>query len=338
MTTKAIPLETPRNHGGFFAFAFSPDGKSVAGGTGIVWFSLAGKKTVRGGEVIVWNADTGKLASTLGSHEETVNWVQYSADGDRLASVSGANGVMKLWDVSGKKLLQTIVLGGPMYGIGPVMNGDTSTLVTVDRVEKEITQGKNKSKVAQPNQLTVWDLNTGKPRRTASAETLRAMALSPDGKRLALSTAIGMYGEGGRSIAITDTLTGQTLHTIPLDLKQNQYADLIAFLPDGEHIAGAGNRMLHVWNIRSAQSKTKLSLDDDDSLSQLRISSDGKSALSSVFWCNRVLRWDLAPGSERLQAELKLKDRLWHPQFSADLSRIACQQANRPTILHLQQP
>lgn len=343
MTTTATKLEAPKNHGGFFAFAFAPDGKSVAGGTGIVWFTLAGKKTTRGGEVVVWDAETGKLNATLGSHQEHVTWVRYSAEGKRLVSISDSNGLLKVWDVAAGKLLQTVSLGGALYagaGTQPLLSADAGTLVSVDRVEKEITQGKTKGKVAEPNQLTVWDLATGKARRTASGETLSAMALSPDGKRLALSTSIGKYGDGGRSIAITDTLTGQMLHTIPLDLKQNQYAHLIAFLPDGEHLAGAGNHMIHVWNIREAKLKFKLSLGDDTSLSQLRFSSDGKSALSSVFMGERVQRWELTLGAERLQADLQLKpfERLWHPQFSADLSRIACQQANRPVILRLQQP
>ena len=47
-----VTLEEPKNHGGFFSFAISPDGSLVAGGTGTVTSTFGGRQTVAGGEVI----------------------------------------------------------------------------------------------------------------------------------------------------------------------------------------------------------------------------------------------------------------------------------------------
>src|SRR5260370_39227041 len=74
-----VPLQIPKNHGGFFRFAFSPDGTAVAGGTGTV--SWTGSKTVDGGEVILWDAKTGKIRRTLGKHGATVDWPSWSGEG-----------------------------------------------------------------------------------------------------------------------------------------------------------------------------------------------------------------------------------------------------------------
>src|SRR5687768_6389607 len=55
-------LQMPSTHGGFFAFAFPPDGETVVGGTGVLKIGnkQAGYKVVGGGEVILWNASTGR--------------------------------------------------------------------------------------------------------------------------------------------------------------------------------------------------------------------------------------------------------------------------------------
>src|SRR4030095_3328488 len=77
-----VPLEQPRNHGGFPSFVFLPDGQTVAGGTGRVTATINGKKEKpMGGEVILWDSKTGRIRKTLGSHDESVSWIACSSDG-----------------------------------------------------------------------------------------------------------------------------------------------------------------------------------------------------------------------------------------------------------------
>jgi WD40 repeat protein len=65
--------------------AYSPDGKTLASGSG--------DKTVK-----LWDVATGKNTATIKGHTEGVHAVAYSSDGRTLASGSG-DGTIKLWDV-----------------------------------------------------------------------------------------------------------------------------------------------------------------------------------------------------------------------------------------------
>lgn len=57
-----VPLQPPKTHGGLTAYAFSPDGRQVAGGSGQVAATVAGAMVWQGGgEVLLWDATTGRL-------------------------------------------------------------------------------------------------------------------------------------------------------------------------------------------------------------------------------------------------------------------------------------
>ncbi|MHC5733241.1 MAG: WD40 repeat domain-containing protein, partial [Nostoc sp.] len=73
---------------------FSPDGKTLASGSG--------DNTIK-----LWDVSTGKAIKTLTGHSSTVNSVGFSPDGKTLASGSGDN-TIKLWDVSTGKAIKTL--------------------------------------------------------------------------------------------------------------------------------------------------------------------------------------------------------------------------------------
>ena len=107
-----VELEKTANYGGFNSFAFSPDGQTVAGGTGIATITIGAAKSKHGGEVVLWDAKAGKLLKTFGKHAENPDWVAFDESGALLASASPANGMVKLWDVKSGAALRTIDVGG----------------------------------------------------------------------------------------------------------------------------------------------------------------------------------------------------------------------------------
>jgi len=103
-------LQMPETHGGMWAYAISPDAKTVAGSTGIAEATSGGKTSVFGGEVLLWDPATGKIRKSLGKHAKTPIWLAFSRDGKTLASLSKDDGDFRLWDLATGKLAQTIKL------------------------------------------------------------------------------------------------------------------------------------------------------------------------------------------------------------------------------------
>jgi WD40 repeat protein len=78
---------------GVGAVAFSPDGRTLAGGSA-------------DGTIILWDARSGKRPRILDGHSDVVKSVAFSPDGKTLASGS-ADGTVKLWDLASGKELHT---------------------------------------------------------------------------------------------------------------------------------------------------------------------------------------------------------------------------------------
>lgn len=81
------------------ALAFSPDGKTLATGSG---------DPSRSGEIMLWDVATGKLVRTLSKpHKDAVLALDFSADGKLLASGS-ADRAVRLWEVATGKQLRNL--------------------------------------------------------------------------------------------------------------------------------------------------------------------------------------------------------------------------------------
>ncbi len=140
--------------------AFSPDGRRLLAASSLT------------GNVRLWEAATGKLIYAFPDYSMGFG-IEFSPDGTRIAQSHQPGIVLEVWDVNSAKLLTTI------RGIEVIrfaFSADSRTLICLCR------EG-----------ILQWDASTGKPLRTLSSyeREFFSLAVSPDGKLLAVGTIFG---------------------------------------------------------------------------------------------------------------------------------------------------
>lgn len=178
---------------------------------------------------------------------------------------------------------------------------------------------------ARSHSLKIWDISTGRVRRTIKVNgSINAVALSPDGRQAAAG--------GDKAVSIFDVATGQLLRR--LDGHGNAI-DSIALSPDGKHLLSAsedsaiklwstddgalirtfkepnapaqalafapdgqrflsGSERLRLWDSGTGQLIRTLGTEDDPVYS-ITFSRDGRLAVSGDHVC-QLLLWDVATG------------------------------------------
>jgi len=226
------------------SLVFAPDGRTL--------YSVGdyGDGTTR-----VWDVATGKQTATMQGRHGDGHLLALTGDGKTLA-VAGANGTVRLWDAVGRKEIdgplgtQGIVTGLAIAPSGEeiALAGNDGMVYVWDRSGKPLRQWRAHERqigrlaygadgrlyscgAYEPARL--WDTATGKrlAEFAGSAGPVRGvnyLAVSPDGKRLALAT-------NERKVTLADAATGKIEKAIG-----EGSIDRLAFSPDGTAIAGGG--------------------------------------------------------------------------------------------------
>ena len=162
--------------------------------------------------------------------------------------------------------------------------------------------------------VRLWDANTGRPRRTISADPVvsTGVALNQDGSMLAAA-------DQGK-VRLWDPVTGNLRRTLTAD-SDTEYFDSLAFSPDGLTLAAAGQgAVIWLWDPATGQLRRTFT-SGTDWLDSLAFSRDG-STLAGIDGEDGVARlWDPATG--QLRRTLTADGGIISLAFSPDGSTLA---------------
>ena len=332
------------------ALAFSPDSKLLASGAS-------------DGMIKLWEVTTARFQSDPRGHLESIVALAFSPDGKELASAA-SDGTVKLWDLSARK--NPIVKGFPSAVKMLAFSGDGADLLALDFkgqfIRSDSRTGKEKSRLdvkgtqfyavvadlsqdgktlaigGLSNTVEVWDISTGKLRRTFAnakgqqiASISSALAFSPDGQSLAVARrAPFLVGKPGGSkakqgVQVWELSTGNSLHNL---MGHDHEITSVAFSPDGKLLAsGSKDATARLWDLNSDKERFAFKC-PKGGVSRVAFSPNGKRL--AVAGGDTVALYDTQTGKKIMEIQ-GYSHHVVHMAFSPDGKRLATAGGNSET-------
>jgi hypothetical protein len=263
-----VQLEPPNAQGGGGGqIDISPEGKKVAGIDG------AGRR------LYIWDTASGKLVEqqTLPECKDaiaSVPFLKFSADGAFLYAI---------WDpiVRDRRILEA-KLGGKNRLLAPDLDGWSATFntwapqqVAFDPTARLLIVAKNND--GPGAKLGFFPCAGGKPRVVPLDNTVGCIALTRDGKTLAL--ALGAAGEKSK-LELWDVATLKRRSTAVVHPRNNPRCyRVMAFSPDGKTLAGAPGRTDDSLDVIDLDGTIRQEIPGPKWIPTLQFSPDGKTLL-----------------------------------------------------------
>ena len=293
---------------------FSPDGKLFAAG---------GYSTT----LKIWDLSLPSERLTIMAHNgNRVGDVAFSPDGTQLVTESLSDGKVKLWDVyTGKDILTIIdsdiccttafspnglqLAIGSNKGNTKIRDARTGKLLAqlsghTDSVIKTLfsPDGTHIITGSYDGTVKIWDATKSKVLVIIIVSpdgSLNDIALSPDGKLLATSSA-DYYGRA--QVTIWDAITGKLICLLGYD-SNNIFSPFgLAFSPDGKRLAvGYADRAARIWDISELKNQTSplITLSGhSNNVWEVAFSPDG-SRLATAGYDGIIKLWDVSPGPKQ---------------------------------------
>ncbi len=189
--------------------------------------------------------------------------VEFSHDGNILASVNNRNDEIQLWNpINGEEILSIFEPTDVTYSI----------LFSPDS-KKIASEGSD-------DMIRVWDVQTGHLLKSIKVSASNLTAFSPDGNTIALT--------GIQRIALWDINTGNLKHTLEGHTDEVYDAE---FSPDGKVLASAGFQEIILWNPNTGKRLNSLT-GHRGSVESLAFSPDGNILAGGSY--QEILLWDVS--------------------------------------------
>jgi WD40 repeat protein/energy-coupling factor transporter ATP-binding protein EcfA2 len=280
--------------------AFSPDGKTIASGSG--------DKTVR-----LWETSTGRQIRALTGHTGAVISVAFSPDGTMIASAS-QDETVRIWATStGGQIRALTGHTGAATGIAFSPDGTMIASASEDQTVRlwetstgrqiraltghtgavtAVTFSPDSTMIASAGQdqtVRLWETSTGRQIRALTGHTgaVIDVAFRPDDGRMIASVG------RDQTVRLWDTSTGSLIRELA---GHTGIVTSVAFSPDGKMIAsGSVDETVRLWDSSTGTSIGEPLVGHESTVEAVAFSPDGKM-IASVGDDSSVHLWESFPG------------------------------------------